>query len=227
MPPGSVVADIGTDHALLPIYLVRQGLATRVIAVENRPTTLEQARRSLERHQCSGPVDLRGGDGLGPIRREDRVDTVIIAGLGGRTICRILQGGRDKWDWFQRFILQPMQEAPLLRRWLFAHGLALKAEKLVREGERFYEIMEARQGRQEICDPLLFELGPCLARRKDPLLEPYIRQKIARCRAIAAALQKSGRPENRLKYEYYLQKELRLKEVLQSVGHSENRGCLS
>ncbi|HOL17622.1 MAG TPA: tRNA (adenine(22)-N(1))-methyltransferase TrmK, partial [Bacillota bacterium] len=104
---------------------------------------------------------------------------------------------------------------------------ALAAEKLVREGERFYEIMVARRGRQEIDDPLLFELGPCLVRRKDPLLEPFIRQKIEHCRAITAALQKSGRPENRIKYEYYLQKELRLKEVLHNVGHSENRSRLS
>ncbi|HOL18478.1 MAG TPA: tRNA (adenine(22)-N(1))-methyltransferase TrmK, partial [Bacillota bacterium] len=140
VPPGSIVADIGTDHALLPVYLVRQGLAGRAIAVENRPTTLEQARRSLERHQCGGRIDLRGGDGLDPIRRDDRVDTVVIAGLGGRTICRILQAGRDKWDWFQNFILQPMQEAPLLRRWLFAHGFALAAEKLRRADITFCQL---------------------------------------------------------------------------------------
>jgi tRNA (adenine22-N1)-methyltransferase len=227
VPQGSVVADIGTDHAFLPIYLVMQGLADKVIAVENRPTTLEQARRSLNLFNCTHRIDLRLGYGLNPIQQDDGVDVVVIAGLGGRSICRILLAGRDKWDWFQSLILQPMQDSPLLRRWLLAHGMSLSSERLVREGQRIYEILMVRRGRQQVFDPLLFELGPCLIQQRDPLLVPFIHQKMNRCRAIAEAMQESGRPENRLKQNFYLEQECRLKEVLELVGDDQDHCRLS
>jgi len=225
--PGSVVADIGTDHALLPIYLIKQGLAAKVIAVENRATTYKQARRSLEIHNCTPWVDLRSGCGLKPIEQEDGVEIVYIAGLGGRSICQILLASRDKWSWFQRLILQPMRESSLLRRWLLAYGMAITSEKLVQEVNHIYEIIITRRGRQEIADPVLFELGPCLFRDRDPLLGLFIRQKIERCRAISLALRDSVRPKSKSKQAYYQELEIRLTEVLNIVGDSGNHSRLS
>lgn len=227
VPQGSFVADIGTDHAFLPLYLVKQGLAEKVIAVENRPTTFEQARRSLKLLNSIDRIDLRLGCGLKPILREDGVNVVVIAGLGGRSICRILLASREKWDWFESLILQPMQESSLLRRWLLAHEMSLSSERLVREGKRIYEIMVVRRGRQQRYDPVLFELGPCLVKERDPLLIPFIQQKIRRCRAIAEALQVSVLPQNKVKHDYYRGQELRLKEVLEFVGDSGEHSRLS
>jgi tRNA (adenine22-N1)-methyltransferase len=220
VPEGSVVADIGTDHAFLPIFLVQEGLARKVIAVENRLSTLNRARQSLNLFNHNYKIELRLGDGLKPLRREDGVEIVVIAGLGGRAICRMLLASREKWDWFQMLILQPMQETPLLRRWLVAHGMRLVSERLVREGAKIYEIMAVGRGRQAVADPLLFELGPCLVRERDPLLAALIKQKIGRCRAIAAALQSSGRRESKFKQAYFREKEARLTEVLALVGDS-------
>lgn len=218
VPEGSVVADIGTDHAYLPVWLVRQGLARKVIAVENRSAALEKARRSLDLFSGGRGIDLRLGDGLEPVRREDGVEVVVIAGLGGRSICRILWASREKWDWFRLLLLQPMQEAALLRRWLLANGLCLVAERLAREGRRIYKIMAVRRGRQEISDPLLYELGPCLVRDRDPLLAPLIEREIERCRTVREALRASGRPESRLREACFLKKEARLREVLALAG---------
>ncbi len=203
---------------MLPIYLVQQGLADKVIAIENRLTTLEQARRSLNPFNSDHRIDLRLGCGLNPVQREDGVEVVVIAGLGGRSISRILLACRDKWDWFESLVLQPMQESSLLRRWLLAHGMSLFSERLVRDGKRIYEIMAVRRGRQQVQNPVFFDLGPCLIQQRDPLLAPFIQQKINRCRAIAEALRQSGLPENRLKQDYYRMRELRLKEVLELVG---------
>jgi tRNA (adenine22-N1)-methyltransferase len=120
-----------------------------------------------------------------------------------------------------------MQESALLRRWLFAHKMSLSSEKLVREGKHIYEIMVVRQGRQTLDNPLFFELGPCLIRQRDPLLQPFIKQKIYRCRAIAEALQKSGCSDSRLKQSYYQKQERRLKEVLEYVGNRQDHCRLS
>jgi len=221
IPQGSVVADIGTDHALLPIYLIQQGVAGRVIAVENRPGILARARQTVSLFNQQYKIDLRLGDGLEPLRPEDEVDVVVVAGLGGRTICRLLHAGCSLRRGVRAFILQPMQEAPLLRRWLVAHGFRFLTERLVREGRRIYEIIVAGQGRERVADPLLYELGPVLVREKDPLLVPFIQQKIKRCQAISSSLRQSSREECRQKLNYYLQKEERLKEVLELVSHGQ------
>ncbi len=218
VPEGGVVADIGTDHAYLPIYLVQEGLAHRVVAVENRLSTLAGARRSLNLFNQAHKIELRLGDGLEALRRTDRVDTVVLAGLGGRTICRLLARSRERWTWFQGLVLQPMQETPLVRRWLAAHRWRLVRERLVREGERFYEVMVVQQGRQVPADPLMYEIGPCLFQERDPLLAPFLRQKIERCHIIIKALNGSPRRESHARRIYLEEKEARLKEVLALVG---------
>lgn len=220
VPEGGVVADIGTDHAYLPIYLIKEGLARRVIAVENRLSTLAGARRSLNLFNQAHKIELRLGDGLEALRREDRVDVVVLAGLGGRTICRLLARSKERWPWFQGLVLQPMQEAPLVRRWLAAHRWRLVRERLVREGDRYYEILSVQQGRQVPADPLMYEVGPCLFQEPDPLLAPFLRQKIHRCRTIIEALENSPRPESKGRRACLEEKEARLKEVLALVGDS-------
>lgn len=163
--------------------------------------TLEQARRSLNLFNCTHRIDLRLGCGLKPIQWEDGVEVVVIAGLGGRLSCRILPACRDKWDWFESLILQPMLESSLLQRRLLAHGISISSERLVQAGKRIYEIMVVRRGRRQVYDPVLFEFGPCLVEERDPLPAPFIQQKINRCRAISQTLRESGRPENRVKLE--------------------------
>ncbi len=220
VPEDGVVADIGTDHAYLPIYLVQKGLARRVIAVENRPGTLDGARRSLNLFNQAHKIELRLGDGLEALHRADGVETVILAGLGGRTICRLLARSRERWFWFKRLVLQPMQETPLLRRWLTAHHWCLVRERLVCESGRFYEIMAVEQGQQVAADPLLYEIGPCLFQERDPLLAPFIRRKIERCHAVIHTLRASSSPESQVRLIHLEQKKARLKEVLALVGES-------
>lgn len=218
VPEDGVVADIGTDHAYLPIYLVQEGLAQRVIAIENRLSALAGARHSLNLFNQAQKIELRLGDGLEALRRTDRVDTVIVAGLGGRTICRLLARSRECWDWFQGMVLQPVQEVPLLRRWLAAHHWVLVRERLVRENGRFYEIMVVEQGHQAPADSLLYEIGPCLFQEQDPLLAPFLQQKIERYHTIIHALRASSRRESRMRRIYLEKKKARLKEVLALVG---------
>ncbi len=221
VPEGATVADVGTGHGLLPVYLVQNGIAAKVIAVENRPGILAGARKAVYLFNLQYKIELRLGNGLDPIRQEDLVDTVVIAGLGGRTICRILQEAHSKWGWFRELILQPMQDTPLLRRWLVAHEFRFVSERLVSERNRIYEIMVVQKGKQQVTDPLLYELGPCLVQERDPLLVPFIKRKLARCQLIAGALKNSQRPESIRKRTYYIHKQARLKEVLALVDNSK------
>lgn len=212
VPRESIVADIGTDHAYLPVFLVLKGISPKVIAVEKSANNMVVARRNLERLGLGEKVELRVGEGLSVIDREDGVEALVIAGLGGITICHILQRGREKLDWFGCFILQPQGDVYALRRWLTAHNLCLTHERLVRDNNRFYEILVVQHGKQQpVKDPLLLEVGPCLVQGRDPLLPAYLEDKINRCRRIAAAL---NSPRYAGRKKYFLEKEARLKEVL-------------
>lgn len=192
---GSIVADIGTDHAYLPVYLVQEQVSRRVIASDMNQAPLEQARETVAAFNCLQKIDLRLGDGLKAIQPADGVDTVIIAGLGGRTIAAILKAGQDRLAGVRRLILQPMNESGALRLFLAGNGYMLACESLVLEGRRLYEIILAAPGREDETDPFRLALGPRLLEKRPPLLPALIREKIRKLRIVRSSLQRARRKD--------------------------------
>ena len=90
VPQGAQVADIGTDHALLPCYLIREKIAARVIGVEIKKGPYQRANLNISNYNLSSEIELRLGDGLTVLKPRE-VDTVILAGMGGSLICRLLE----------------------------------------------------------------------------------------------------------------------------------------
>lgn len=217
VPASTVVADIGTDHAYLPLHLVTAKNCPRVIAVENSEHNCAQARNVISFHKLDHKVEVRCGDGLNPLKESDGVEVVVIAGLGGKTICRLLGNAGKKLDLYKRLVLQPMGDAPLLRRCLLAHGFALAAERLAKEKGHFYEIISAEKGFMSVDDPFLLELGPGILSANDPLLEPWLRQKIQRCELILKNLGRSDAEVKRKKRLYFANRYQKLKDVLSDV----------
>lgn len=195
VPEGAVVADIGTDHALLPVYLVTTGKCPRVIASDVRPGPLEAARATVRAFGVERHVELRLGFGLAVLQPHE-ADAVVIAGVGGHSIAAILERSPAVRDSVRRFVLQPAKGAAFLRRWLADHGFRLVAEELAREGNRFHEAMAAEAGREEVAHPLLRELGlevgPRLWEGRHPLLRSFLEDKLDRCRRILARMEASG-----------------------------------
>lgn len=141
--PGSRVADIGTDHAYLPVYLVGAGICPSAIASDLREGPLEAARRHIDEAGLTGRIAVRLGDGLACVS-PDEVEDVVIAGMGGETIVGILQAAPWVRDGDKRLICQPMTHAEDLRRYLLYHGFSLETERLVIDGRHLYPVMAAR-----------------------------------------------------------------------------------
>lgn len=139
---GSRVADIGTDHAYLPVYLVQAGICPSGIAADIRTGPLEAARRTVTEAGLTDVIALRLGDGLAPVAA-DKADDIVIAGMGGETIVEILSSADWVKDTRWRLVLQPMTRAEELRRWLLTNGFAITEERLVRDGHRLYPVMAA------------------------------------------------------------------------------------
>lgn len=139
---GSRVADIGTDHAYLPVYLVQAGICPGGIAADIRSGPLEAACRTVTEAGLTDVIALRLGDGLSPVVA-DEADDIVIAGMGGETIVEILSAADWVKDGRLRLVLQPMTRAEELRRWLLTNGFLITEERLVRDGHRLYPVLAA------------------------------------------------------------------------------------
>ena len=139
----SVLADIGTDHAFIPIEAIKRKLAKKAIACDIAKGPLEIGRKNVAKEGLAGFIELRLGDGLNPIRK-DEADVVVIAGMGGLRILGIISHGIEKIS-NASLILQPQHDTSKLRRGLFDLGIKIQSEHLAKEGERFYEILFAKK----------------------------------------------------------------------------------
>jgi len=146
VPRGVRVADVGTGDARLPLRLRAGGRAAWCVASERSPQRTAAARRRLPAGGESG-VELRTGDGLAPFGAEDRIDVLILAGMGARKMIRILEAGSPARLGLRRLVLQPQCEADRLRRWLAGHGYRIVAERLVVERRRPYVVLAAEAAR--------------------------------------------------------------------------------
>ena len=171
--PGSRVADIGTDHGYLGIYLLQSGAARHVIACDLRKDPLENARRNAKLFGVDGEMKLRLSDGLEKIR-PDEVDTVVMAGMGGDLIQKIL----SQCPWRKReglqFILQPQSAGNVLRRWLCEDGFEIQREEPVQDGHFLYTVMDIRQGEPAPLTPGTEYASPALLASGSPLVGNYL-----------------------------------------------------
>lgn len=169
--PGETMADIGTDHGFLPLYLIEQGISSFAIMTDISRPSLQKAVRGAEILRESVPdvderCDFRAGDGL-KILQAQEVDNVVIAGMGGLLMMDILGDDICKTLSFRRLILQPRNNSGDLRKWLASNGFDIVREQLVREGKFICEIITAQPGSCTISDT------PGAAELPKVLLEDY------------------------------------------------------
>jgi len=134
------VADIGTDHCLLPVFLAINGLAKHIIASDISEGSLRSARRTAEKYGVEDKITFVLAPGLSGVC-EMQIDTVVISGVGGETIIGILAQA----DWLKtcgvRLILQPQSKDQQLRLWLHENGYAIQDTKLVLDKRRYYTVL--------------------------------------------------------------------------------------
>lgn len=137
---GCRVADIGTDHAALPVFLVQSGRCGGAVASDLRKGPLSSAGKNIEAAGLSEKISTRLSNGFDEIAEEE-FDEAVIAGMGGLLICDILR--RTPYRNSKSFILQPMSDPEEVRRWLYLHGFEITREKAACEGKRVYVVMRA------------------------------------------------------------------------------------
>ncbi len=213
VPPGSRLADIGTDHAYLPVYLVSEGIVPSAVAGEVNEGPFRAAGEALARVGLIDRVDLRFGDGLA-VLAPGEADTAVIAGMGGQTIVEILAARPEVTASLSCLVLQPMSGTGLVRRWLAGNGWRLVAEALVAEDGRLYEIIAAAPGDAGEYEAILYDVGPLLWTRRHPLLRSHVEALLAQARRVADEMASSPQAVSSPKYQEYLAKIAQLEDKL-------------
>jgi len=145
VPKGSTLADIGTDHAYIPVYCVKNSICNRAIAMDVNDGPLKNARERVVVNGVSDRVELRLSDGLKELKNGE-ADTIVIAGMGGLLIQSILDSRRDVLTEGTQLILQPMLAQKELREYLYTHDMCVKNEYLAMEGDKIYNVIVAVVG---------------------------------------------------------------------------------
>lgn len=153
----TIIADIGTDHGYIPVYLLENNIIKRAIASDISQGSLNKIIEYTKRKNLEKYIDSRLGDGL-EILKPFEVDTVIIAGMGGILIRDILDKNRNLTNTFSEFILQAMTAIPQLRRYLYENGFKILENKILKEDGHFYQIIRAEIGKDSYEDEIDLEI---------------------------------------------------------------------
>ncbi len=176
---GSKLADIGTDHAYLPVWLCRRGVCPSAIAADINPEPLSRGRHTIEAAGMGDKVEARLSDGMKSIAA-DEADDFVLAGMGGELISRLLDDCSYAKSPEKRFIMQPMTRSELLIRYLCENGYSIVKQDCCEAGGKCYTVIAASYtGIREVDDGLFYYTGKLVPRENAVHLR-FIRRHIDR-----------------------------------------------
>ena len=190
----SVVCDVGTDHAYLPVNLIQRGIAVRAVACDINEGPLERARWSAAKYGVTDRIRFVLADGLDGVQPEkDGVNDIVICGMGGELIARIVDASAYTRMPEVRLILQPMTCAPELRQYLWDNGFRILEERLCEAAGKIYTCIHAAyDGEVRTYTPAELILGKSNIEKREPLFEGYAKNTIRRLKTQIDGMKKGG-----------------------------------
>jgi len=181
VPAGARLADIGSDHAYLPVALVRRGAITAAVAGEVATTPFHAAQRTVRDNGLEQQVTVRLADGLAAVEPHDGITAISLCGMGGETIRDILESGKVHLSGQERLILQPNGGEQPLRQWLMDNGYSILSEELLQENRFYYEIIVAERTGPVLYSAEELYFGPLQMQARSPVFiakwQRMLRQK--------------------------------------------------
>lgn len=196
LSPCALLADVGTDHGLIPIAAVQRGIAQRAIAADLRAAPLQVARQNIADAGVEASLTVVQGDGLAALV-DLSLDAVVMAGVSGALIVRVLSAAPARLRSVSQLVLQPNQEVELVRAWAFGHGFHLHAECMIEERGFFFPVCAFRAGTGDdaayaqsgVERELAYQVGPLLLARKDAVARRWCQEQ---CGRIEKLVQQRG-----------------------------------
>lgn len=192
---GSSVADVGTDHGYIPIYLALNGLCPHSVAMDINEGPLERAKENIIAYGVEDRVSTRLCDGLSGLEAGE-TDTIVIAGMGGLLTVRILENAVDKAHAAKELVLSPHSDADVVRAYLARNSFVIADESIVKEDGKFYFVIRAVNGNASVYRGAALHYGLHLLKRRDAVLKEYLGRELALREKIIENLQSNSADGN-------------------------------
>lgn len=200
VPHCTSVADIGTDHGYVPIALVKSGIAQKVYAMDIKRGPLERAREHIAKEGLQNQIETRLSNGLEKLEKGE-AQTIVIAGMGGELMVKILDNGKEVLEEVKTLVLSPHSEIEIVRRYLIENGYEIVREEMLLDAGKYYTIMQAEKALfgwnkgNEYSQDFYYQYGKLLIEKKDLVLQEFLKQKEAKYQAILNSLEQQGKSE--------------------------------
>ena len=188
---GNRTADVGCDHAYTSIYLIEQGIAPRAIAMDVNAGPLARAKENVRRFGVEEKIDLRLSDGLAKLLPGE-ADTVLIAGMGGPLMERILTAHPETVAAIKELVLQPQSEIAEFRRFIQSIGFRITEEDMLFEDGKYYTILRAEHGAEEPWTEEEYLYGKYLRASAVPVLREFLEEEHRKIQEVLEGLSTVG-----------------------------------
>lgn len=205
--PGNRLVDVGCDHGYLPVYLYLNQRIPGAIAMDVRPGPLSRAREHIAQYGLEQYIETRLSDGLEKLSPGEG-DTLVIAGMGGPLMERILKNGEQVRESFSEMILAPQSDIPHFRRFISSIGWEIMKEDMVLEDGKFYPVMKAVHGKEpktvypvDETQPYTSEewFGRFLLKERNPVLKKYLERELGIRKQILEKLREASGPSAQIR----------------------------
>lgn len=184
-----VLADVGCDHAYITIEAVKSGRAKKAYAMDVRKGPLERAAANIKAAGLDGRIETVLSDGLKGLG--EKVSQVIVSGMGGMLICRILDEGKEKLKECERLILSPQSDRAEVRRKLHEMGFYICREADCHDSGKYYQCICAEHGEEKYEREIFYEYGKLLLEEKSEELIRHLKQKKAKTTAVEQSIRRA------------------------------------
>lgn len=170
---GELIADIGTDHAYIPIYLIKNKIAKKAIAADISKGSCKKASLNINLRGLSDLIDVRCGNGLEVIKENEEPNVIVIAGMGGLMTISVLESNKRAVQCADQLVLQPQRDIDKVRKYIHSICFKIESEKMLKEGDKFYNIINAVKGCEEYTE-IEYLFGKKLIEERSSVLKEYV-----------------------------------------------------
>lgn len=213
-----VVADIGCDHGFTSIYLVQQGKVSSAIAMDINQGPLARAAEHVVQYGMTDKIQLRLSDGMEKLMPGE-ADTIVISGLGGTLMTKILQQGSDVVKSAGELVLSPQSEIFLVRKKVHELGYEIVHEEMVKDQKKYYVILRAVPGKESYEEHEYF-YGRKLVQEKDSVFQDFLEKEQKRLAEVEIHMSgKKLSSQGRKRLENCLSQQEKIRAILNKMKH--------
>ena len=175
VPKDAKLLDVGCDHAKLDIYLTEKNLVSKAVATDIKEGPLKEAKKNIKRHKLTNDIETRLGAGLDTYTKD--LDTVVVSGLGGKSMMGIFKYSKKKLKTIKTIIISPNNYQSDIKKCLTHLGYYISDETLVKDGKYIYQVIKLEKGYKFYTKKDMF-FGPILLTKKDNMFKEYYKREL-------------------------------------------------